>query len=91
MIVEGGKTPAERIAYAFRRAVSRAPSEKELSVLVSGLSKHIENYKSDPQAAKNLLAFGDFKNDPKLSPEELAAYSMTASVILNLDETITKE
>ena len=42
-------------------------------------------------AAKALLAVGDSKPDPKLDPTELAAYTLTAGVILNLDETITKE
>jgi hypothetical protein len=60
-------------------------------VLAAGLAKRFDLYKADPEAAKKLIAQGDLKNDPKLDPAELAAYTMTASVILNLDETITKE
>ena len=42
-------------------------------------------------AAKKLIADGDAKNDSKVNPAELAAYTIVASTILNLDETLTKE
>ena len=42
-------------------------------------------------AAKKLVTQGDAPVDPKLNVSELAAYTMTASVILNLDEVVTRE
>jgi hypothetical protein len=91
MLKEGGSTAEERIAYAFRRAVSRRPSEAEVRVLSAGLEKRLARYRADPEAARKLLAVGDSKADAKLDTAELAAYTLTASVILNLDETITRE
>ena len=91
MIHEGGASPEERITYAFRRAVARKPSAAELKVLVSGLQRRLAKYQAEPDAAKKLLAVGDAKSDPLMDPAELAAYTMTASVILNLDETINRE
>ncbi len=91
MMREGGETPEARIAAAFRRATCRAPTESELKVLVSGLEKRLEKYKADVDAAKKLIELGDAKCAAKRDPAELAAYTMTASIILNLDETITRE
>ena len=91
MLHEGGVTPEERIAYGFRRAVARRPNQAEMKVLADGLQRRLAKYQHDPEAARKLLAVGDAKSDPKLDPAELAAYTMTASAILNLDETITRE
>ena len=91
MMSDGGKTPSERITYGYRRAISRAPTKEELTILTNGLQKRLAHFKSDTEGAKKLLAQGDTKANPQLDPAELAAYSITASTILNLDETMTKE
>jgi hypothetical protein len=91
MLEEGGKTPDQRITYAFRRATAREPSAHELRVLASGLDKRLQKYRANPDAARKLIGQGDAKPDEKLDPEELAAYTVAASVILNLDETVTRE
>jgi len=51
----------------------------------------LERYRRDVDSAKKLIAQGDSKPDPTLDPAELAAYSTTAQVFLNLDETINKD
>jgi hypothetical protein len=51
----------------------------------------LEQYRSDQEAASKLIAVGDSPPDPSLDPAELAAYTGLASLILNLDEVITKE
>jgi hypothetical protein len=91
MIREGGATADERIAWAFRRAVARTPDAGEVAILKAGLEKRLAKYKTDVEAAKKLLSQGERKPDPKIDPAELAAYTMTASVIMNLDETVTRE
>ncbi len=91
MINEGGASADARIAYAFQRALARPPTEKEVTILKQGLEHRLAKYKADPEAAKKLIAQGDAKLDSKLDPSELAAYTTTASVILNLDEVITRE
>lgn len=91
MLREGGTTPEARIAYGFRRATGRTPDADELKLLKSGLDKRLARYKADSEAAKKLLSVGDSKNDDKLEPAELAAYTVTANVLLNLDEVVTRE
>ncbi len=84
------KNPQDRIAFAFRLATARQPSEKEIGVLTQTLQKQIERYRQDEKAARKLLAVGEAPADSALPPTELAAYTIVASVILNLDETVTK-
>jgi hypothetical protein len=90
-IKDGGKTPEERVVHAFRLAVARTPSETELKVLAAGIAKRLQAFKANPDTAKKLLSPGETKPDPSIEAAELAAYTVTASVILNLDETITRE
>jgi hypothetical protein len=90
MISEGGETAPLRVNYGFRRAVCRPPNETESKILEQQLAAQLERYKKDPDAAAKLIAVGAKPRDPKLDPAELAAYTMTASVILNLDEVVNK-
>ena len=91
MMTDGGASPAERIRYAFIRATARPPSEAEAKILNDGFAKYLKTYTNDTAAAGQLIAIGDTKPDAKLPAPELAAYTTVASIILNLDETITKE
>ncbi|TVS17174.1 MAG: DUF1553 domain-containing protein [Planctomycetaceae bacterium] len=91
MIREGGKSPGERIAYGFQLALSRSPTPDESLVLLAGLEEDLARYAVDPQAAGKLVSFGEASVGNKLAQGELAAYTLTANVLLNLDEFITKE
>jgi hypothetical protein len=91
MIAEGGCTPEDRITFAFRRATARNPNPAELTVLRRGFERYRAAYSSDREAAQQLIRHGDSPTDSRADPVELAAYMATASVILNLDETITQE
>ena len=91
MLTEGGATPAARIAWGFRRVTSRPADAAEVKLLAAGLEKRLAKYRADAEAAKKLVAQGQSKADAKLDPAELAAYTLTANVLLNLDEVVTKE
>jgi hypothetical protein len=91
MLTEGGATPEQRLARGFRRAVARAPEPAELKVLLRGLERYRQTYAGDKGSAERLVRHGESPVDDKLDPAELAAYTSVAGVILNLDETITKE
>ncbi|HEV3261425.1 MAG TPA: DUF1553 domain-containing protein [Gemmataceae bacterium] len=91
MLTAGGRTAADRLTYAFRRATARKPTANELAVLARGLDRYLRIYRADVQAAKAFVRHGDSPVSDKLDPAELAAYTAVASIILNLDETITKE
>src|SRR5689334_2571352 len=85
MLQDGGATPAERIDYAFRRTLCRRPSTEELRILSAGLQMRLARFRAMPDAAIKLVGIGDAPRDPKLDVPELAAYTMTASVLLNMD------
>ncbi|MBI5760127.1 MAG: DUF1549 domain-containing protein [Planctomycetales bacterium] len=80
-----------RLTEAFRRCTSRPPKPNELAVLTKRLQALREAFSKDAAAAKKLIAVGESKADEKLNPVELAAYTSVASLLMNLDETITKE
>ena len=88
---EGGVTPEQRLAWAFRVVTSRAPTESELRVLSRSLNGQREQYAAKPQNAAQLLNIGDRRNDAGLEKTELAAYATVMSMLLNLDEAITKQ
>jgi hypothetical protein len=91
MLEEGGQTAESRLSLGFRRALARLPSAAELLVLKRGLERYTRVFEADEAAARSLLNVGESASDPRLNPAVLAAYTQTAGVILNLDETITLE
>lgn len=91
MMTEGGVTPEERVAWAFKRVTCRAPRAEETAVLAEGFGKRLARFQEDVDAAKQLVALGAAKPDPNLDVPELAAYTVTANVLLNLDEVVTRE
>jgi hypothetical protein len=88
---QGGSSPDERLGFAFRRALARAPTAAELDVLRRGLERYIAAFRADKSAAEKLIQLGESPRDKQLDPALLAAYTAAAGVILNLDETITLE
>ncbi len=83
--------PEKRIAKAFQALTARAPSEAEAKVLLAAFERQHASYKKNPDAAAKLLRVGDSKADAKLDAAELAAYASVCSLIMNLDESVTKE
>ncbi len=90
MMREGGATPADRIALGFRLATSRQPTADELRIFQTLFDAQSAAYGQNPQAASKLLGVGESPHDGTLNARELAAWTMVANVILNLDETVTK-
>jgi hypothetical protein len=91
MILEGGPGVESRLALGFRLLLARNPGPEELKVLTAAMERSIEDFTGDPEAAKQFLAVGEAGTDETLNPAELAAYTLLASTLINLDETITKE
>ena len=91
MMVEAGADPASRIRYGFRLATAREPAPREISVLNQTFSDELQEYKKHEDEAEKLLKTGESPIDSNLNKAELAAWTTVASMLLNLDETITKE
>jgi len=90
MMREGGNSDVERLTYGWRLAVTRQPDAMELDIMLKSLSKHLEHYRKHPQEAEALIQIGEKKSGSDDSVK-LAAYTAIANVLLNLDETITRE
>ena len=80
-----------RIDDGFRIACGRKPTAKENKLLVDATQGFLKQFREDQAAARQLLSVGEAPRDTTLDVTEHAALTMTASLILNLDETITKE
>jgi len=91
MMREGGSTPAERIGYGFEVATARRPGEPEQEILLASFGYYRDGFQSDGTSAARYLAQGEAARDGKLDARELAAYTAVASIILNLDATLTKD
>ena len=89
MIAEG-KDAESRIAFGFRLATSRKITKDESKVLLDVFRQQLADYQKNKDAAEKLLSVGAFKAKPEMDRAELAAWTMVANTILNLDETITK-
>jgi hypothetical protein len=89
MILEGGENDRDRLAFAFRSATGRKPTRRELTVLENILAELRQQYSDNPDSAEGLLTAGASPCAKGVSRSELAAFAGVASVILNLDETIT--
>jgi len=87
---DGGSTADDRLTFMFRLATARAPERKDFAELSSALKDLTAHYAKETEAAKQLIAAGTTKPDPRFSASELAAWTMIGNVILNLDEVITK-
>jgi hypothetical protein len=91
LLHEGGNTPEARLTYAYRLAVARPPRPAEGEVLLPIYRRALDRFRRDRAAAEKLLSVGASARDARLDPRELAAWTTIASLVINLDETITKE
>ncbi|MDP7179628.1 MAG: hypothetical protein QF749_15325, partial [Verrucomicrobiota bacterium] len=78
------------LAWGFRLVLTRKPNPREVATLEKTLGQLLAKFKADPEAAKQLLSVGDSEVNTQLDPGEQAAYAMISSLLLNLDETVTK-
>jgi hypothetical protein len=91
LIKEGGATTAERINYGFQLVLGRAALPREAEVISKALDRFQSKYNNAPETAKEFLKQGEAPVDATLDIKQLAAYANVASLLLNLDETVTKE
>ena len=84
---EAPPADAERLTRAFRLCMARAPSDDEVKTLLAYQQRERARFEKDAQAARQVLADGSSAGDAA----ERAAWTMVANVLLNLDETLTKE
>jgi len=93
-LVDGGSTNEQRLSYAFRRCVSRGPTQEESKALLDMLAKQTRRFTTGELDSEKLVS--PASQTPVQLPEgintaELAGWTVVSRVLLNLDETITKE
>ena len=88
MVTEGGSTDAERVIRGFRLVLARQPSPVEVDRLVRLHAEALVDYRQAPEAARKLATepLGPPPADLADLPD-LAAWTVVANVILNLDES----
>lgn len=87
---EAGPESGRRIEHAFRLVLGRAPKPVESRIVASLYEKQFKRFAGRPEEARKLLSVGGGKRDGSLDEVEHAAWTSVASMILNLDEAITK-
>ncbi|MBU3028328.1 PSD1 and planctomycete cytochrome C domain-containing protein [Zobellia galactanivorans] len=88
--IEATPDDPDIVATLFKRILVRSPREEELLTLNGYYHSALEQYKNDSESAEKLIAVGEYEQLP-VDPGKTAALMLTAQVIYNLDETITKE
>lgn len=89
-LAEGGKDDAAKVTWLFRTVLSRRPDAKEQPLLMAALTKQRELCKADPQAANTAIHAGESTLKKVAPPVETAAWTLVANLVLNLDETVTR-
>ena len=83
-------TPDSRIEFAYRAALSRRPSAEESAIVLDFFHRQQAKYKAAPEEAKKTIQYGESKPPAGVDEVELAAWTLVANLILNLDETIVR-
>jgi len=90
-MTEGGAEDAGRLRVAFRHAVGRVPTDAEVDILRGALDRQRRLFAGDRAAAERLLKVGESRRDERLDVVQHAALTAVCTLILNLDETLTKQ
>lgn len=88
---DGGNSTNDRITTGFRLVLARKPNDEELSILTAAFERSQKAFASDPAGAAELLKIGTIPADPKQPAADLAAWTVVAMTIFNLDEAVTRQ
>lgn len=91
IMTQGPADADAKIVWAFRSALTREPNASERSALKKQYTLLIDRYRKDKKAADSVVAVGQSPRPDKLDSSELAAWTGVCNVLLNLDETLTRE
>jgi len=89
-VMREAAAPAGRATRMFHLATAREPSASELDILLNAYKDHAATYKADVDAATKLITVGESAPDEKLDVAVLAAWTMVANLVLNMDEVVSK-
>ncbi|MFL5245569.1 MAG: DUF1553 domain-containing protein [Gemmataceae bacterium] len=87
---DGGEKPENKIDFMAKRLLARPFSEEEAKIVKANLDDLLGFYQAHQDDAKQLLSVGESKADAAMDPAALAAWTMLANQLLNLDEVLNK-
>ena len=90
MLQQGGGADLERLRFGFRLVTARLPDAAETEILSAALAAQKARYQADLDAARKAISVGEFAVPSNVAPADLAAYTMVANLLLNLDEAVSK-
>jgi len=90
VLTEGGADDPSRLRWLFRTVLSRVPDEKESGFLTDALAQQRYHAGADATAAEQVVAAGESVPKKVAPAVETAAWTLVANLLLNLDETVTR-
>jgi len=89
-LLEAGPSRDERVNFLARRLLCRTLADDERQIVDAGLDRLLEHYASHPEQARQVVSVGESKADSRLDVHVLAAWTMLANELMNLDEALNK-
>jgi hypothetical protein len=90
MLIEGGETDEQRIAWGLQATLTRPARQEEIEILLMLLKKHLAEFEADVGSARKLISVGQYQPSAKIAPVTQAAWTSVARTLLNLHESITR-
>jgi len=90
VLAGGCETDEQRAALLFQLATGRTPNVAEVQDLTQACAEELAHYSTNEDAARDLLKVGSIPAPADLNASQLAAWTITANLVLNLDEVIMK-
>ena len=84
-------THKEGIEEGFIKTLGRKPKEKELTILMSSLTHYISTYETRQKDAVSLLRAGQSVEKNSITAKNIAAWTLVASTLFNMDEFVTRQ
>lgn len=89
-VLEQEEAIDRQVSLAFRRLTGRQPDRQQLQLLLQLQEEEKERFNTDPSAARDYVAIGQFPPDNTTDPAELAALTLVVNTIMNFDDFYTK-
>jgi hypothetical protein len=80
----------DRLNFLAERLLSRRLRPNEVAIVQASLEKFQKHYTASQEDAKKLIDVGDSNFDSAAPPADLAAWTMVANQLMNLDEVLNK-
>jgi hypothetical protein len=89
-MMDAGATPEERITFGFRSVLARFPEAEETAIILDLYERQSARYTTAPEEAEKAIRFGESESPRDLPATDLAAWTLVANLILNLDEAVIR-